>query len=54
MYTEDVANTTTLTRNATMGFETMKDAENYLRVIKMGGDYGFVFHDGHEWQVRVV
>ena len=37
-----------------MGFETMMDAENFLQVIKMGGDYGFVFHDGHEWMVRVV
>ena len=37
-----------------MGFEKMEEAENFLRVIKAGGDYGFVFFDGHEWMVRVV
>ena len=49
-----MTNNNTTNREMTMGFVTMKDAETFLRVIKAGGDFGFVFHDGHEWMVRVV
>ena len=49
-----MTNNNTKQRDKTMGFENMQDAENYLRVIKAGGDFGFVFHDGHEWMVRVI
>ena len=37
-----------------MGFETAEEARNYLRVIKAGGDYGFVYYDGFEFLVQVV